>query len=246
MLSCDEMRQPGAVQSSAKAMKRVLLASSSPSLLERNQSLLKRRGVQILTVTTGREALAYHRDYPLDLILADMQLGDMAGDLLCAEVRSRGTGDVPVVLICRDLPGERARVSLSGADDMICRPIVPLKLMETVGRLLELEMVRRKRVDLETEVSVFDKGDGTESSFISRDISVSGIRLEGEGRLTTGSRIACRFTLPCTSRVETDGLVVRRAEPPGPRQQYGVLFLDLPHSSRCQIGSLVAASQSAG
>lgn len=234
------------MQPSAEPMKRVLLASSSPSLLERNQNLLKRRGVQILTVTTGREALAHHRDYPLDLILADMQLGDMAGDLLCAEVRSRDSRSVPVVLICHDQPGDRDRVTRSGAEAMLCRPVAPLQLMETVGRFLEMEMVRRKRIDLELEVSVLDKGAGTGFSFVSRDISSSGIRLEGEGGLATGSSIACRFTLPCTSRVETDGLVVRRVETPGGRHQYGVLFLDLPHSSRCQIESLVAASSSAG
>jgi len=231
---------------SADTMKRVLLASSSQSLLERNQSLLKRRGVQILTVNTGREALAYHRNYPLDLILADMHLGDMAGDLLCDEVRNCGSSSVPVVLICNDLPGDRARVARSSAAAMLCRPIAPLQLMETVGRFLELEMVRRKRIDLEMEVSVFDKGDGIESSFVSRDISSSGIRLEGERRLSTGSRIACRFILPCTSRVETEGLVVRQAESSGTRQQYGVLFLDLSHSSRCQIESLVSSAKSAG
>jgi len=230
------------MQPSAEIMKRVLLASSSPSLLERNHNLLKRRGVQILTVTTGREALEYHRDYPLDLILADIQLGDMAGDLLCAELRSRDTRSVPVVIICHDQPGDKARVAQSSADAMICRPIVPLQLMETVGRLLELEMVRRRRIDLELEVTVLNKEDGTEHSFISRDISSSGIRLEGECRLSSGSRIVCRFTLPCAYRIEVDGVVVRRVEAPEGRQQYGILFLDLPHASCCQIESLVAAS----
>ena len=226
---------------SAETMKRILLASSSQSLLERNHNLLKRRGVQILMVNTGRETLAYHHAYPLDLILSDLQLGDMAGDELCAEVRSRPGGHVPLVLICHDQPGDKARVARSGADAMLCRPIVPLQLMETVGRFIELEMVRRKRIDLELEVSVFDKEAGSEFSFLSRDISSSGIRLEGDRRLVPGSRIACRFTLPCTSRVEAEGLVVRQVEAPGIRQQYGVLFLDLAHSARCQIESLVSS-----
>lgn len=220
---------------SAEPMKKILLASSSSSLLERNHNLLKRRGFQLFTATTGREACQFHRDHRLDLIIADMQLGDMGGDKLCTRVRAEGTSrDVAVIIVCHDNPDHLQRVAGCSADAMLLRPISPVQLMETVGKFLNMEMVRSKRIDFSTEVQVADRKGGGTFSCHSRDISKSGIRLESNVPLATGSRITCRFSIPQIGVVDAEGHVVRHVKTDS-GNQYGVQFVDLSDATRRQI-----------
>ena len=221
---------------SAEPMKKILLASSSNSLLERNHNLLKRRGFQIFTASTGGEAFQFHREHRLDLIIADMQLGDMGGDLLCSKVRVEGNArNVAVIIVCHDHPDHLHRAAQCCADAMLLRPISPVQLMETVGRFLDMEMVRSKRVDFSVEVQVADRKRGGEFTCLSRDISKSGIRLESDLPLETGSRIACRFSIPHVGVVDAEGHVVRHVVAGNGGNQYGVQFVDLTDASRRQI-----------
>ncbi len=220
----------------AEPMKKILLASSSRTLLERNHNLLMRRGFQLFTASSGREACQYHREQRLDLIIADMQLGDMGGDVFCSRVREEGNSrDVAVIIVCHDLPDHLQRVAQSSADAMLLRPISPIQLMETVGKFLDMEMVRSKRVDFCVEVQVADRTEGREFACLSRDISKSGIRLECGSVLETGRRIVCRFSIPQLGPVDAEGQVVRHVRTGDGRNQYGVQFVDLSSASRRQI-----------
>jgi len=222
-------------------MKKILLASASTSLLNRNMNLLKRRGFQLLTATSGKEALECQRQHGLDLILADLVLGDMDGDTLCSLVRSEGNvKDVAVIIICNDVPENLARVAQSSANGMIVRPIKPEQLVETVGNFLAVQMVRSKRVDLHLKVEVSNSNAGGEFSCLSRDISNSGILLETDCRLEPGSRLFCRFTMPHAARIEAKGVVARHVMTADARNQYGVQFIDLPAAYGREIDSFVS------
>lgn len=227
------------MSTSAEPMKKILLASSSNSLLERNHNLLMRRGFQLFQSRTGEEALRIHREHHLDLVVVDMQLGDMAGDALCTMMRTEGNvPDVAVLLICHDQPDHLQRVASCSANGMLLRPISPVQLMESVGKFLNMEMVRCKRVDFHVEVEVADSEAGVEFCCHSRDISRSGIRLQSEFTLSPGKRIACRFTIQ-GGVVEAEGHVVRHIATAEGHNQYGVQFVELPLASRRQIESHV-------
>lgn len=227
--------------SPAETMKKILLASSSRNLLERNHHLLKRRGFQLFTALTGGEALKFHREHRLDLIIADMQLGDMGGDILCSKVRVEGNSrDVAVIMVCQDTPDHLQRVARCSASAMLLRPITPIQLMETVGAFLDLKMVRSKRIEFNAEVRVV-AGSG-EFTCRSRDISRSGIRLESSQQLEVGSRIFFGFSIPTVGVVEVEGYVVRQVKAVDGWNQYGVQFIDLTEVSRRQIETYVAVA----
>lgn len=224
----------------AEPMKKILLASSSAAMLERNLNLLMRRGFQLFGVRTGREALQFHREHTLDLIVAEMQLEDMGGDSLCSRMRIEGNArDAAFILICQDQPDHLQRVASCSANAMLLRPVSPVQLMEMVGKFLAVEMLRSKRADLHVTVEVADRNGG-EFCCHSRDISRSGIRLESDLHLDQGSRITCKFTLPLEGLVEAEGHVVRQMRIGEGLSQYGVQFVNLSTAGRRQIETHVA------
>jgi CheY-like chemotaxis protein len=208
-------------------MKKVLLASASRVFLKRNANLLKGRGFQLFTVLSGAEALKLHKENFFDLILADLKLDDMCGCTLFSLLRDQETSQqVPVILICHKISGSIERVEQSGASAMLLKPIDPVQLIETIGSFLDMQIGRNKRVVLNVKVLV--KKIDLEFYCHSYDISTAGILLESEYILDLGTVIVCRFTLPGSSQIETEGEVVRYVSTVEYKSLYGVKFVDLP------------------
>ena len=219
-------------------MKKILLVSSSKTFLQRNKKLLTRENFQLITTNSGAEALKLHEEHLFDLILADLQLNDMGGDELCSLLRSEKT-DVAVILICHDNLDAHERVALCGADARIIRPVQPEQMIETIGNLLDMQLTRTKRAIF--KVRVLSKKGALEFYCVSLDISITGILLETGNHLDIGDRIICQFTLPGSSRIETEGDVVRSIRAPDSPWKYGVQFIGLSLSSRSEIEHYVAS-----
>src|SRR6185369_16672020 len=176
-------------------MKKILLASESDTFLQRNSTLLTRKQLQLFTATSGTESLKLHEEHHFDLILSDLKLEAMSGCILCTHVR-RGEHlpQVPVILICKNIPESIQSVEQCGASEILLKPIEPAKLLWTIGCLISSELGRSKRVKL-TE-SVLCKDENLEYFCSSHDISNTGILLESEIQPVIGSRIIIQFSLP--------------------------------------------------
>lgn len=221
-------------------MKKVLLASASKVFLKRNTNLMMGMGMgfRLFSVTTGAEALKLNKEYHFDLILADLKLEDMGGGTLCTLIRKEeASRDVPVILICHNIPGSIERIEQSCATAMLIKPVDPIKLLETVGSYLDLQLVRNRRVVL--QVKVISKKSGLEFFCFSHDISNTGILLETEFQLALGSRIVCQFTLPGSCRIEPEGEVIRCMSALECENLYGIKFVYLPTSSRRAIDDYI-------
>jgi len=220
-------------------MKKILLASSSKSFLQRNKNLLTRENFQLFTAHGGAEALQLHKEHLFDLVLADLHLKDMGGDALCSLLRSEeALTSVAVILICYDKPDEHERVARCGADAKIIRPVQPEQMIETIGSLLDMQLTRNKRAIF--KVRVLSKKGTAEFYCVSLDISITGILLETGNHLDIGDRIICQFTLPGSSRIETEGDVVRSIKT-SELFKYGVQFVGLSLPSRREIDRYVAS-----
>ncbi|HEY6837518.1 MAG TPA: PilZ domain-containing protein [Geobacteraceae bacterium] len=223
------------------ATKKILLVSSSPSFLERNLNLLKRTDFGLYTATSGEEANSLAREEVVDLIISDFHLNDMAGDALCSLVLTEHRKDpVAVVLVCHDNPTELDRAGRSGANACITRPVQPLQLLETAGRLLTVEMVRSKRVSL--KVRVESRKEALEFYGSSHDISLTGLLLEAGERLVIGDRITCRFVLIGPRPMEVEGEVVRSVRALDGEHRYGIRFIKLAPEYRAEIAEYVATA----
>jgi DNA-binding response OmpR family regulator len=218
-------------------VKKVLLTSSSKAFLGRNVNLLADKGFQFFTAATGSETIKLHQEYLFDLILSELELEDMDGCKLCAEVRkTEHSHPVSVVLICSDTAECLEKVEQSGATAILLRPIKPTQLLVTIGSIINMQLARSKRVEFNAEVLCTQQG--LEFSCVSHDISVTGILLETEHKLSLGDQISCQFKLFDSSQAHTEGVVTRCISPQG-KMLYGVKFIDIPSPNRSAIGKYV-------
>lgn len=222
-----------------KPMKKVLLVSSSKSFLQRSKNLLKNRGVEILTSSSGPEALKLHTELGFDLIISDLKLEGMDGCYFCSQVHMEHSSQpVPVILICDDDINCLAKVKQSEAIAILIRPIRHLHLLNTIDSFLEVQLVRDDRVEFKTRVSCKTKN----HEFVcdSHDISVSGIILETEQQLELGGLVTCTFQLADSGRIQQEGEITRRFNLHNSKTLYGVKFRELPLTSLGVIEAFVA------
>lgn len=222
-------------------MKNILIASSSPTFIERNGSLLRRSDFRIFSAESGVEAMAIVDIELIDLILLDIQLSDQTGEALCLEICSRGFVPKSVILlVCHDSEDDFVRLKDCGADVLISRPIMPLQLIKTVGQFLAVQLVRSRRVSL--RVKVISRKDDIEFFCISHNISLTGMLIETEFTLELGCIILCQFSIPGTEDVETEGEIVRSSRTMDGAHQYGVHFTSLNRRFRHEIDHYIAST----
>src|SRR5688572_28983317 len=83
--------------------------------------LLRSRGYDVLTATSGRAAIdSVARDKP-DLIVLDLGLPDLDGIEVCRLVREQSLTPI-VVLSARGAEGDKVRALDTGADDYVTKP----------------------------------------------------------------------------------------------------------------------------
>jgi CheY-like chemotaxis protein len=219
-------------------MKKILLVNSVIVFHEKNGSFLDRTDFRILTAITGKEALEIHRQERVNLIIADLDMPEMGGDKLCALVRAEvDLRNVPILLTCRATAQDLERAALSGANAWVTKPIIPEKLLESIGQLLSVSV----RKDYRVLLKVITQNDINSTAFFctSYNISASGILFETDKPLNKGDRITCSFFLPGARRIVAHGETVRSVMKVAGHYQYGVRFINLAAEFREEIEKFV-------
>jgi two-component system, NtrC family, response regulator AtoC len=127
----------------------VLLVDDQEDELLVVQTALSRRGFKVLTAHSGAEALKVLQEQPVDVLVADVLLGEMTGIALARQV-AESYPDVPVVVVTAhgsmDVVIDALR---SGAFDFVAKPFSVDSLALALGRAIkyrELKVeVRRLR-----------------------------------------------------------------------------------------------------
>ncbi len=81
--------------------------------------------MKFLGATHGAEGLQLAREHLPDVILLDLQLPDMSGDKVLAELRADPvTASIPVIMISADAVGDQAkRMIAAGAHAYLTKPL---------------------------------------------------------------------------------------------------------------------------
>jgi len=226
-------------------VKKVLLTSSSSAFLKRNVTLVTGKGFQLFTAANGSEAVKLHQKHLFDLILSDLELADMDGGTLCAEVHhAEPSAAVRVVLICLNTSESLDKVKQSNADAILLRPIDPSQLLVTIGSFIDMQLARSTRVEFIAAVS--GRKQGKEFSCISHDISSTGILIGTDVQLAAGELINFDFKLFDATQIQTDVEVARCISAPDGNMLYGVKFIDLPEAKRDAIKKYIALNTHLG
>ncbi len=113
----------------------ILVVDDERKLLDVLRGYLEREGLQVLTASSGADALALVSAGHPDLMVLDLGLPDIPGEEVLREVRARA--DFPVlVLTARASEEDRIRGLELGADDYVTKPFSPRELVLRVAAIL--------------------------------------------------------------------------------------------------------------
>jgi DNA-binding response OmpR family regulator len=109
-----------------------LIVDDEPPILELLQETLQDAGYPVLTATNGREALAIAQQTPMALVLTDVMMPHMDGNVLCQRLRADPrTQHLPILL----MTATRYAVITDAATATIAKPFDLDALIALVRRV---------------------------------------------------------------------------------------------------------------
>jgi CheY-like chemotaxis protein len=117
----------------------ILVASDAPSVRREVVSVTTGPDTEVEEVTSGPQAVASVLADPPDLVVVDMQMGNMGGMAVCLELRlDESYLDVPhvPVLMLLDRRPDVFLARRSGAEGWLVKPLDPLRLRRATRALL--------------------------------------------------------------------------------------------------------------
>lgn len=122
----------------------------------------------VLSATSGPEALEIlEREHP-DIVLLDVMMPGMNGFEVCARIKeNRATTHIPVVMVTAlDQPSDRVAGLEAGADDFLTKPVKDVALFARVRSLVRLKVMMDEFRNRETtDVSLGNLGEAEEIIF---------------------------------------------------------------------------------
>jgi two-component system KDP operon response regulator KdpE len=114
---------------------RILIVDDEPSILATMAPLLRARGYDVGTATTGYAALESVARQPVDLVILDLGLPDLDGFEVCRRLRE-GRGTPIIVLSARGAEPDKVSALDAGADDYVTKPFGSEELLARVRAAL--------------------------------------------------------------------------------------------------------------
>ena len=121
-------------------MQTILVASDAPTLRREIEAVISGPDVTVHAVTSGPEVLAFVTEEAPDLVIVDMQMGNMGGMAVCLELRLQESYDALdhiAVLMLLDRRPDVFLARRSGAEGWLVKPLDPLRLRRAVAALLD-------------------------------------------------------------------------------------------------------------
>jgi two-component system KDP operon response regulator KdpE len=113
----------------------VLLVEDEPALLRALMINLRARQYDVVTASTGREALATAASRPPDAVILDLGLPDIDGTEVIVELRRWSKAPI-IVLSGRASPGDKIGALDVGADDYVTKPFSMAELLARLRAML--------------------------------------------------------------------------------------------------------------
>lgn len=128
-------------------MKKILVVDDDVTLRKVLQNSLEQRGYQVISVGSGKDALAkFSQDVP-DIIISDVSMPEMDGFEFCRQLRSQPSGKlIPFIFLsAKNELNDRVQGHTIGADSYLSKPFEMKELLANIEALIE----RSRRVHAE-------------------------------------------------------------------------------------------------
>jgi DNA-binding response OmpR family regulator len=120
-------------------MPTIVVASDAPSVRAEIAAVVGEPGTRIVEVSSGTEVARAVDEHHPDLVVVDLQMGNMGGMAVCLDLRLEASyGNLPPVPVLM-LLDRRADVFLakrSGAEGWLVKPLDPMRIRRATRALL--------------------------------------------------------------------------------------------------------------
>ena len=118
----------------------ILTVDDQPPNLRLLEAVLSPQGYQVITASSGEQALELLHSSNIDLVLLDIMMPGIDGYEVCQRIRSEpSTAFLPVVMITASGDHEKTRAIKAGADDFISKPFHHGELLARVASLARIK-----------------------------------------------------------------------------------------------------------
>jgi two-component system cell cycle response regulator len=120
---------------------RVLIVDDIPTNVRLLEARLTAEYYEVVTASSGPQALEICNTSDVDIVLLDVMMPDMDGFEVCRRLKSNPkTHHVPVLMVTAlDQPSDRVKGLDVGADDFLTKPVDDMQLMARVKSLVRLK-----------------------------------------------------------------------------------------------------------
>jgi DNA-binding response OmpR family regulator len=118
---------------------RILIVDDNESARRSLRLVFRKKGYEVETAGTGREAIEKAWEGSLDLVILDIMLPDIGGIEICQQLRSKPeTIHLPIIMLSgRTQVPDRIRGLKAGADEYVTKPVDLDELVARVAALLD-------------------------------------------------------------------------------------------------------------
>lgn len=184
--------------------KTILLVDDVDFFLELMQRYLQKTPVEMLTASSGREAIEKALAHAPDVICMDVSMPELNGVQTCAEIKSHPQlKDTPIILLYNpENAAETQLVAEAVCEETLTKPLLREEFLTLMHRHL-FHLDRRER-RVSCQMTVECQIGNSQFQGMGVDISRSGLYIEYRGEIPTGTQANISFYLASVSPQKLD------------------------------------------
>jgi CheY-like chemotaxis protein len=201
------------------------------------------RTARVVTAANAEQAIAQLRQQRVDLVIADLHMPGTDGDELCRRLKDDPEfEDLPIMIMLRQSNDEDSvRAVRAGADDMLCKPISRMALVEAVNHLLRSPSGRAlPRIQIEIPIEL--RSDLMHTWGTARNISRGGVNVQVDCELEPKSEVVIQLELPDSGfEISPVAEVVWRRDDENQRySEMGLRFLAIDAATMSNLNAYIS------
>jgi len=118
--------------------KKILVVDDTAAHLQQMKEIVSAAGYQVITATSGREAVERTRSDKPNMVFMDIVMDDLDGYGACREItRDEGTRDIPVVFVStKNQRADKIWAEKQGAKALISKPVDSTEIINNLNMYL--------------------------------------------------------------------------------------------------------------